>query len=128
MNDRSELIKKRDETENDNWMKPRASKDLTDKIRIIYNVEEKEENLKIFGDNFVKNNINNCYLIIEGKQKELCSELMLNKEQKKNNSLEIKFIQIKPIINISNMFNGCNSLIFLPRISIGYQKKYIKFY
>ena len=67
-------------------------KDIMDKMTIIYKIEKNQQKIKIFGDNFVENNKNNCYIVIDGKQKELCSELMLNENQKESNTLEIKLI------------------------------------
>jgi hypothetical protein len=40
-----------------------------DEITIIYEVYKKE--IKLFGEDFVKNNKNNCKLIINGKEQEL---------------------------------------------------------
>jgi hypothetical protein len=52
-------------------------------ITIVYFINESLNKLRIFGDNFVKNNKNNCYLLIDGKKNELCAELILNQNQKK---------------------------------------------
>ena len=65
--------------------------------------------IKLFGNDFVKNNINNCYLLINSQKKQLCEELILNKEQKKNNILEIKLIETNKITNMSHMFSQCSS-------------------
>ena len=85
-------------------------------MTIIYNIDKNQEKLKIFDDNFVKNNKNNCYLLINGKKIDLCSEININEEQKEN--LEIKLIETKIITDMSCMFYNCSSLQSLPDISI----------
>ena len=50
-------------------------------MTIIYNIDGKDE-MRLFGDFFVKNNKNNCYLLIEGKKESLCSNWKLNKTDK----------------------------------------------
>jgi len=85
-------------------------------LTIIYK-NNSYNSIRLFGDDFVKNNINNCYLLIDGKRKKLCEELKLNKKQKKQNILEIKLIEINTITNMSHMFNDCSSLKSLSDIS-----------
>ena len=91
-----------------------SQKILSNKIRIIY--KHHQSRIRIFGDDFVKNNKNNCYLSLEGKQKELCSDLLYDQFKKNNDYLEIKLSITKPFTNISCMFKGCSSLECLPDI------------
>ena len=84
-------------------------------MTIIYNIDKNIKKLKIFGEDFVKNNKNNCHLLINGKKIDLCSEININEEQKEN--LEIKLIETKIITNMSYMFYNCSSLLSLPDIS-----------
>ena len=55
--------------------------------------------IKIFGDKFVNNNKNNCYILIDGQRKLLCEyfELSLKKLQL-NLPLEFKLIENESII------------------------------
>ena len=103
-----------------------------DEITIIYEIKKENKNItndlieklnksgetvsekKIFGENFVKNNKNKCKMIINGKEKELCS--YLDNENINNEKLEIKLKGINKIIDSSYMFCGCISLISLPDI------------
>ena len=94
-----------------------AFDDRLNQMIIIYQIDKKEDYMIIFNEIFVENNKNNCYLIIDNQQKELCSLLQLNKKQKERNTLEIKLIETKTITNMNNMFNGCNSLKSLPDFS-----------
>ena len=51
--------------------------------------------------------------MINNQKMDLCEYLEINKYQNDNNSLEIKLFEINPIINMSHMFNECESLISL---------------
>ena len=86
-------------------------------MTIIYNIEKNKNKIKIFGSDFVKNNKNNCYILINGMKSELCESFNLTDKQKNNNKLEIKLIENKVITNMYSLFNDCNSLISLPDIS-----------
>ena len=71
---------------------------------------------KLFGEIFVRNNKNNCKIIINGKEKELVSFYDIEKLEE-NGMLEIKLKGINNIKNMSCMFCGCLSLFSLPDIS-----------
>ena len=81
-------------------------------VTIIYNIDGNE--IKLFDDNFVKNNKDNFYLLIEGKKENLCSKWKINKTDKE--LLIIKLIEIKTITDMSNMFSHCISLKNSPDI------------
>ena len=84
-------------------------------IEIIYNIDKSEDNIKIFGEDFVKNNINNCQIVIEGKEYKL-SESFNIKDYNKD-KLTILLKGINNITDMSHMFRRCNSLTSLPDIS-----------
>ena len=63
---------------------------------IIYNNDG--NNIKIFGDNFVDNNKDKCYLIINNKKTDLKEYLEINNKELKQ--IEIKLYETKPITNI----------------------------
>ena len=92
------------------------------KKKIIYSIDKKNSKIKIFGEDFVKNNKLNCYLIIDGELKELCGYLELNNYQKQKHEIEIILVEIKTINDISHMFYSCSSLQSLPDISKWYIK------
>ena len=56
-------------------------------MTIIYNVD-KEKEIKIFDMDFIQNNKNNCYLIINDKKKEITEYIKINSKERK--ILEIK--------------------------------------
>ena len=60
--------------------------------------------IRLFGKEFVKNNIDNCEIIIEGKPQKIVECLELNYEVKKKGILEIKLKETKTITNMSHMF------------------------
>ena len=72
-----------------------------------YNIGKRKK-IRIFGKNFVKNNYENCEVIINNTKKELAEyyNRIGNEEE-----IEIKLIINKRIIDISNIFSGCKYLI-----------------
>ena len=84
---------------------------------IIYEIYSWLNSIRLFGEEFVKNNINNCYLLIANKEMKLCEYLDLDKEQKEKNELIIKLIEKNKIINMRYMFYNCKSLKKLVDIS-----------
>ena len=46
-------------------------------LLIVYNRKGSNE-IEIFGNNFVKNNINNCIILINEKEIKLCNKLTKN--------------------------------------------------
>jgi len=84
-------------------------------INIIYKVENKK--IKLFGENFVEINKNNCKIIINEREDELKVYKNLGIFDKKKDKLEIKLKGIMNIANMNNMFSGCSSLLSLPDIS-----------
>ena len=51
--------------------------DKLNQMTIIYNIQSNDNSIKLFGNDFVKNNINNCYLLIDGQKIKLCEKLIL---------------------------------------------------
>ena len=80
--------------------------------------KDNEEKVRIFGKNFVNNNIHKCKIIYKEEEYELKEYLKDidifydNKEE-----FEIKLKGINNITNMSFMFYECNSLSSLPDIS-----------
>ena len=77
-------------------------KDKTDNNELILIYKKDFGNFRLFGSTFIDHNKNNCKLIINGKETELCEYFRDNK-----NTLEVKFIQTKKITDLSYMlFNS----------------------
>ena len=85
-------------------------------MTIIYGIKSYNDSIMIFGEEFVKNNKNNCYLLIDGQKIKLSKDIILNKIQKKQGLLKIKLIETNKIINMSHMFYDCDSLDSIPDI------------
>ena len=87
-------------------------------IKIVYNhkmpLNLKENRIKLFGSNFVNNNINNCLLLIDRKINNLCEYLEFDQKIREKNILEIDLIETKPITDMSYMFDKCGCLQSLP--------------
>ena len=86
-------------------------------MTIIYGIKSYNDSIMIFGEDFVKNNKNNCYILIDGQKIKLCKNIILNEIQKKQGVLKIKLIETNKIINMSHMFYDCDSLDSIPDIS-----------
>ena len=86
-------------------------------INIIYNTNNKNK-IKIFDENFVKNNKYNCKIVYENKEYDLMEYFNINIDANtKLDKLEIKLKEINDITNMSCMFNDCSSLSSLSDIS-----------
>ena len=86
---------------------------LCDKLEIIYYFHSSIENIKIFGEQFVKSNINNCHLMIDNERVDLCENYKNNKNNKiniNNKKLKITLIKDNSITDMSYMFFGCKYL------------------
>ena len=81
---------------------------------LIYKIDN-DKKIRLFGNEFVKNNKDNYYLIIDNKKIYLCE--YYNVKNEKMNKLIVKLIQKNNVKNMSNMFYNCKSLSSLPDIS-----------
>ena len=90
------------------------SKKDASEINIIYDIN-KEDNINIFGSEFVKNNINKCKMIIDNNEYKITEKY--NIKSNNNSKLKIKLEGIDNITNMSYMFSKCSSLLSLPDIS-----------
>ena len=91
-------------------------KESKDEIKIIYKIGQ-ENKIRLFGEDFVKNNKDICKIIYNGKIDEIQEFYYLNKEKAQKDKLEIKLKGIKKLINLREMFADCSSLLYLPDIS-----------
>ena len=93
--------------------------DKLNKIILLFEINE--NSVQLFGEKFVKNNKDNCYLIIKGEERELYNTLYLNEIIEEKSILEVTLIEKSPITNLSYMFHNDFisqqiSLISLPDI------------
>ena len=73
----------------------------------LYN-EIISDNMRILGNDFVKNNKNKGKLIINNKKNKL--KEFINSNTIKNDIIKINMILIKELSNISHIFHGCEKL------------------
>ena len=69
-----------------------------DNDNILYN------KLRLFGDEFVKNNKDKCFIIVDGKMQQLTSHIIINEKMRYEVFIEIKLQEIQTITNMSQMF------------------------
>ena len=79
-----------------------------DNIVAYYNIKEKDSKIRIFGKEFVKNNVNNCKIEVEGKEYDLIDIFNLNNCSKRKETLKVKLKGIQKLTNISYLFDGCS--------------------
>ena len=87
-------------------------------ISLVYEISEKSKEkgtIKIFGNNFVQNNIDICKIMHENKQYKLSENFDI--KNLKKNKLEIKLKGFDNVENMSFLFEGCNSLSPLSELS-----------
>ena len=84
-------------------------------IEMIYNIDKRKNDIKIFGEDFVNNNINNCKMLIEGKEYKLSEKFNIKDFNKDKLTIILK--GINNITNMNRMFYNCSSLKSLPDIS-----------
>jgi len=80
------------------------------KLHIIYKIDKNKDSIQLFGKDFVSNNEDKCFLLINKEKYKLCQELKLKENQKNKSILEIILISLRPITYITKMFYYCNSL------------------
>ena len=91
---------------------------------LIHYYPNKTKKLKLFGQKFIINNRFKCKLEINNISYDLFDSLQISKELEKqitsNNgifSIKLKLNKNENLTDMSHMFNGCSSLLFLPDIS-----------
>ena len=82
-------------------------------MTIIYLNKEHEE-IQLFNEKFVKNNIENCFIVINGQKLQLCDYYY---DCHKKNILIIQLVEKNIINDMSYMFYNCFALYCLPDIS-----------
>ena len=73
--------------------------------------------MRIFGDKFVEENYDKCYLILNNKEMRLTSRISYVKQNEADDLLEIKLIETKKITSLNSMFGGCKTLYSLDDFS-----------
>jgi surface protein len=71
---------------------------------------KKESKIKLFGENFIKNNRNNCIIMINNKIQEKWDYYNLE-EDNRNDNIIVKLIEKTEIKDLSYMFYECESLL-----------------
>ena len=82
-------------------------------INIIYKTKEnKEDNIKLFGENFIKNNKDKCKIIYNDKEYEIKQYFYdFENNYKYPGKIKLKLKIFATIINMSSMFDGCDTLL-----------------
>ena len=89
---------------------------INNEITIKYKINN-QRIIRIFGEQFVRNNKGNYQIIFKEKIYDLSSEFTIRNIEIEDNTLEIKLKQIKNVSELSYMFSECTSLISISDIS-----------
>ena len=82
-----------------------------------FNVPGLTGTMRIFGDKFMEENYDKCYLILNNKEMRLCTRISYSKKNEEDDLLEIKLIETKKITSMNSMFRGCKTLVSLDNFS-----------
>ena len=83
-------------------------------FKMVYKKDEGTKT-RIFGDRFVENNKNNCFINVNGEKRELST--YIDNSEILDERFVIELIETKKMTDLSNMFDSCSSLTYLPNIS-----------
>ncbi len=90
-------------------------KENIDEITIIYKIDN-TNNIRIFGEKFVKKNNKLCKIIYDEKAYDLNECINIDNIKHNKDIITIKLKGISKIIDMSNMFCYCISLVEVPDI------------
>ena len=82
-----------------------------------YNKKDEDNTIQLFGNKFVENNKENCFLIIDNKFYDIRKYFDIKENNNKEIILKIHLIEEKIITDMSYMFYNCVNLSSLPDIS-----------
>ena len=86
---------------------------INNQIIILYKINRNKNFIRIFGNEFVKNNKNICKLILYDKEQELQERINIQNLDDKNEILTIKLNDIQNITNLKGMFCDCSELLYI---------------
>ena len=90
-------------------------KENIDEITIIYKID-KNNNIKVFDEKFVKKNKKYCKIIYDNKTYDLNEYFNIDNIKYNKDIITIKLKGISKITDMSNMFCLCKSLLEVPDI------------
>ena len=104
-------------------MKSKNSNNIENKYKVLnemtvkYMIDDFDTDIKLFGEEFVKNNKEKCFILLNDKKLKLSEYINKNDIKINKKILKIKVKEIETITDMSYMFSKCCSLISLPDIS-----------
>ena len=92
-------------------------KDIFSIVKIKYHIDPTEKKVRIFGEKFVENNKDKCYMIYKGQKSEITEYFLTKNLKEKTEELEIKLTGLNNVTDISHIFDLCFTLKSLPNFS-----------
>ena len=90
---------------------------IKNEITMEYQIKNEDEEIKIFGDEFVKNNKDNFHIILDDMEYKLINSLNKSDVGKSNKTFRIKLKEIETATNLNYIFNDCSNLISVQNFS-----------
>ena len=92
-------------------------KKYSNELTLIYKIKKNAKCVKIFGDEFVRNNEAKCKMIIDNEESELKSDIYINSDfQRKKSKIMVVLKDVNKITNLKEAFKD-TSLHSIPDIS-----------
>ena len=90
---------------------------IKNEITMEYQIKYEDEEIKIFGDEFVKNNKDNFHIILDDMEYKLINSLNKSDVGKSNKTFTIILKEIEAATNLNYIFNDCSNLISIKNFS-----------
>ena len=94
---------------------------MNDIYKMTYNVFKKGKKIRILGEKFVARNKYKCHLIYRNKKMQLQKDISTKEIQ--NDEIKLKIIGLKSILDLSDLFQGCKTLVLFEK-SLSQRKYY----
>ena len=89
----------------------------SNELTLIYKINKSSKKVKIFGDEFVRNNEAKCKIIVDDKESELKSDIYINRDfQRRKSKVMVILKDVKNIRNMNEAFKD-TSLVSVPDIN-----------
>ena len=83
---------------------------LKNEMTLVYKIKKEEKYVKLFDKRFIKNNKDNCFLIIDNKLIDICEYCDINNNITNSDNITIQLLEKKLVTDMSYIFSSCNGL------------------
>ena len=87
-------------------------------LEMKYKINSYDKDFNVFGEIFVKNNKDKCYMICHGQKSEITEKYRLSETDKSLKELMIKLVGLNKVTDLSHLFDGSRALISIDNFSM----------